>query len=178
MASPKKTYEPTVADLQLIQAVEQENIQEVIQALENGANPSIRKKIRGLSQGESLILYCIRECKPEILELLLEAGGKMSDSMIVAAGMTMERAVRSGNPQFLKMAVKLLDTMDSIGTDWSVTDRFVGGGLRSIDLIANVNPQWAQKVSKRMKISLPLFNNDKPHPSWEEVRPVERRVVA
>lgn len=141
-------------DLQLIRAVENGNESDVIKALMNGANPNTQKRHRGLPVGEPVLLRAVRENHDGIVDILLNSGAQISPVIILATAMSIERATRRNKDDDILKSMKIFKLFEQNEVDWTVTDRFVGSGIRAIDLIAGAQPQWAVDAARRLNTSI------------------------
>lgn len=142
---------PNPLDTELVSAVERQDLPTIQSALERGANPHARKRYRGLV-GESVGLLAARNGWVEALSLLLEHAGKCEAETILGAALFIERAQRSPDPHLHDQAHALFVLLEEHQVDWGVSDRFIGGGLRAIDLVATAFPAWGAQAAQRQNL--------------------------
>ena len=146
------------ADRSLVQAAQNKDLKAIIQALDEGASPNARRPCRGLV-GEPVALWLTRHGDWAGLDAVLRAGAKIDTGTIVAACLLVERATRSQDAEQLDQAKAVVDTLEHHQANWGVCDRFIGGGLRAIDLLASAQPQWARGPAIRLGL-VPLTGTD------------------
>lgn len=139
----------TLPDRHLLKAAESSDLAGMARAIEEGANPNTRRPCRGVA-GETVALWMIRTGQAAALDLLLERGAGIDTGMIMAACFLTERATRENDQPALEGAREMVACLERHGANWGVTDRFIGGGLRAIDLLAGVQPDWAAGPAKRL----------------------------
>lgn len=142
---------PNPLDTELVSAFERQDLPAIRSALERGANPSARKRYRGLV-GESVGLLAARNGWVEELSLLLEHAGKCEAETVLGAALFIERAQRSTEHHHHEQAHALFALLEEHQADWGVSDRFIGGGLRAIDLVATAFPAWGAQAAQRQKL--------------------------
>lgn len=138
----------SLADLALIKAAEEFDLDGLNKALAEGGRVTVRKPYRGLT-GEPLTLMAVRRGQPALLDALLNAGAPLDDGLAMAAALLTERATRVGEQDPLQKAQAVVERLESMGVDWGVSDRSIGAGLRAIDLLAAAQPHWAMAPSQR-----------------------------
>ena len=124
----------------------------ISKALKLGADPNAKRPCRGTG-GEPLILWLVRQGDSKGLEILLQAGAHATNAVILSACLLVEHATRKGDPQELERAREVVETLEKKEVNWGASDRFIGGGLRAIDLLANVQPEWARAPADRLKLT-------------------------
>lgn len=138
-------------DTDLVKAVELADVSLVSSLLYQGARPQAVKTYRGIG-GEPVLLLAIRQGQPAIAALLLEAGAELNSRMVMAAALFIERAFKSQNKEQQAQAEQLFHLLEGRGVDWTASDRFVGGGLRAIDLVQASRPGLAEAAAQRLGV--------------------------
>lgn len=141
-----------LADRALVQAAQNNDLKAIIKALEEGASPNAKRPCRGVV-GEPVALWLTRHGDWAGLDAVLRAGAKIDTGTIVAACLLVERATRSQDSEELEQAKAVVDTLEHHGANWGVCDRFIGGGLRAIDLLASAQPLWARGPAIRLGLT-------------------------
>lgn len=135
----------------MFRALENQDLSSLAEALENGANPNTRKRYRGL-KGEKPGLMAVRNGQVEALALLLKHGATCDPELVLGVALFAERAVKVGEPVAMADGRKMVDMLEALHVDWGVSHRFIGGGLRAIDLLWSVWPDLAQVALTRLKL--------------------------
>lgn len=147
-----------LADRDLVLAAQNKDLKAMMKALEGGASPNARRPCRGLV-GEPVALWLTRHGDWAGLDAVLRAGAKIDTGTIVAACLLVERATLNQDQEALDQAKAVVDTLEHHHANWGVCDRFIGGGLRAIDLLASAQPQWARGPADRLKLT-PLTSTE------------------
>lgn len=163
-------------DLQLIRAVESGNQENVLKALQNGANPDAQKRHRGIPIGEPILLMAIRENHHSIVKILLEKGATLSPMITLVTAMAVDRCYRKSDPLELQKIQDIFNLMESHQVDWTVTDRFIGNGIRAIDLIAGASFELALQAASRMGLPENEISKIKLKSDFTSVEEKKKRV--
>lgn len=152
-----------LATRKLVKATLEKDYTKICTALEQGADPNAKRPCRG-TPGEPLTLWLVRQGDAKGLKILLQAGAKATSAVTLGACLLVEHATRKEDPKELEKARAVVDILEKEKVNWGVSDRFIGGGLRAIDLLSNVQPEWAKAPAARLKLS-PLKGQDISAPS-------------
>ena len=138
-------------DAQMFQAIEQRDLQGLTEALDLGANPNARKLYRGL-KGEKPGLMAVRNGQAQALSLLLERGAACDPELVLGVALFAERSAKASEPTAMADAKKMIAALEAHRADWGVSHRFIGGGLRAIDLLWAVWPDLAHGPAQRLNL--------------------------